>query len=177
MYQLKPLPLWFLILLCAGCGKFRDSPFSTDLLRNETNLNEIAVSQIGAIEQDGIVRIGLLSDSHQNYDDLDEVIDAMNSISADYDFNAHLGDFTNSGYNMEYDQYISEHVRFRRPTFMVPGNHDIIGAGLEIYNYAFGPINYFFESVSYRFIFFNSNNLESPSAFHRPRPEGDGDLN
>ena len=105
-----------------------------------------------------------MADSHQNYKDLDFVIGDINKAT-DIDFVVNLGDFTNSAYNLEYDQFLDSFVLLRQPALTAIGNHDAIGAGPSLFKKAFGESNFWFESVSRRFIFFNSVNLEDPEEF------------
>jgi len=109
-------------------------------------------------------KIAFLSDSHQNYQDLDKAIDAINSDES-VDFVVMLGDFTNSGYNLEYDQYLKQINELNVPILTVLGNHDAIGAGASLYRKAFGELDYVFETDYQRYIIFNSNNLETPEDF------------
>jgi hypothetical protein len=51
------------------------------------------------------------------------------------------------------------------PRIFAIGNHDAIGAGPELFKKAFGEANFFFESTSFRYIYFNSCNLEDPDEF------------
>lgn len=147
-----------------GCGKYRGSPFSSDILRGERDLNISSAANLGDPEADGIIRIGLIADSHQNYKDLEAAISELKRV-ADVDFLVNLGDFTNSSYNMEYDQYLRSHSLISVPAFVVPGNHDMLGAGPTIFKKVFGPSNFYFESNSYRYVLFNSANLETPEYF------------
>ncbi|WP_347358598.1 metallophosphoesterase [Bdellovibrio sp.] len=150
--------------LLSSCAPFVDSPFSDQLLRPERGLNAHATSRIPNVSADGVLRIAVFSDSHQNYKELDKATYTINQTK-DIDFVANLGDFTNSGYNLEYDQFIDAVEHIKHPTIMALGNHDAIGAGLQLFRKAFGPTNFHFESGGYRFIFFNSNNLETPDDF------------
>ena len=161
--NIKLFLLGFSFLL-ATCAPFAQSPFSDQVLRPERDLNFQALSEIQNVEGDGKIRIALFSDSHQNYRDLDKAIYAINS-TVDVDFVANLGDFTNSAYNMEYDQFIGSHVALTYPALTAIGNHDAIGAGPALFNKVFGPSNFWFESTSMRYIFFNSANLENPEGF------------
>lgn len=151
-------------LVTSSCAPFVDSPFSDQLLRPERNMNQKSVNQLGDIESDGIIRIAVFSDPHQNYKALDKVMFAVNQTAA-VDFVAGLGDFTNSAYNLEYDQFIDAIGDLKYPKIMAIGNHDSIGAGPQLFRKAFGPANFYFESTTYRFIFFDSNNLENPDDF------------
>lgn len=147
-----------------GCAPFRDSPYSDNILRQERNLNTKALEKLGAIEGDGKIRFAVITDSHQNYKSLDDVIYEINQ-TPDLDFVVHLGDFTNSSYNFEYDQFLDSYITLMPPAFTVTGNHDAIGAGPALFRKVFGLNNFFFESPSKRFIFFNTANLEDPESF------------
>lgn len=153
-----------LFLVTSSCSPFVDSPFSDTLLRPERNLNGTSVNRLGDIESDNLVRIAVFSDSHQNYKELDKVTFAINAAE-DIDFVAGLGDYTNSAYNLEYDQFLDGLQYLDPPKMMAIGNHDAIGAGPQLFKKAFGNANFYFESTNYRFVFFNSNNLEDPEGF------------
>lgn len=147
------------------CAPFRDSPYSDQILRHERELNLHALERLGDIESDsGVIRFAVFSDSHQNYKELDKIIVQINKTE-NLDFVVNLGDFTNSGYNLEYDQFLDSYVLLRNPAFSVIGNHDSIGAGVELFKRVFGPSNFYFESTSKRFIFFQSSNLEDMENF------------
>lgn len=153
--------------LCAfvfSCAPFLDSPYSDQLLHPSRSLNTVSMQRLGDIEADGKIRIAVFSDAHQNYRDLDKVIYAINA-EPNLDFAAYLGDFTNSGYNLEYDQFLDSVDYLRYPMLTSVGNHDSIGAGPSLFKKAFGPSNFYFESASRRFVFFNSANLENPKEF------------
>ncbi len=156
-----------LISLCllVSCAPFQDSPFSDQILHSERDLNAKAIGQLAQIEADGRIRIAIFTDAHQNYMALDRVIAQINQEPA-VDFVVNLGDFTNSAYNMEYDQFLISYLQLQRPTVSVIGNHDAIGAGPSLFRKIFGPLNSWFESSSARFILFNSANLESPKDFN-----------
>lgn len=159
---------FILTLLCSlfftNCAPFRNSPFSDQLFHPERDLNETNISRLGDIESDGKIRIAVYSDPHQNYKDMDSVMLEINK-AANIDFIVCLGDVTNSGYNFEYDQYLDTYVLFKYPVISVMGNHDSVGAGNHIFEKVFGSFNFWFESATKRFIFFNGNNLEDPSVF------------
>lgn len=153
-----------LIFGSLSCAPFRDSPYSDELLRSERSLNTQQNSLLGDIEADGMIRIAVMTDTHQNYKDLDEVLHKINQTE-DVDFVAHLGDLSNSSYNFEYDQFLDSWVTLKPPHFVTIGNHDAVGAGTSLFKKVFGPSNFYFESATKRFIFFNSANLEDPAGF------------
>jgi predicted phosphodiesterase len=147
-----------------ACAPFMDSPFSDQVLTTERNMNARAFDRLGDIESDGKIRIAMISDIHQNYVDFDQVLYDINQTTH-IDFVANLGDFSNSGYNLEYDQFVDSYHTFRAPAFTVIGNHDSLGSGPQIFEKVLGPVNFYFESATYRFVFFNSANLENPEQF------------
>jgi predicted phosphodiesterase len=154
-----------LFFITSSCSPFVDSPFSDTLLRPERNLNATSIEKIGDIESDNLIRIAVFSDSHQNYKELDKATFAINATEK-IDFVAGLGDFTNSAYNLEYDQFLDGLQYLNPPKLMAIGNHDSIGAGPQLFKKAFGKPNFYFESTGYRFVFFDSNNLENPQDFY-----------
>ena len=147
-----------------ACAPFQDSIFSDTLLRKERHLNQKMIATLPDVDSDGVIRIAVLADSHQNYKPLDSTIDQVNS-TAGIDFVANLGDFTNSAYNLEYDQFLKSYARIEFPRLTTIGNHDAIGAGPSLFKKAFGDINFWFESSSHRFVFFSTANLEDPESF------------
>lgn len=147
-----------------ACAPFQDSVFSDSLLRKERQLNHKMIDLMGDMNSDGIVRIAVIADSHQNYKPLDQTIDAINDTPG-IDFVANLGDFTNSAYNLEYDQFLKSYARIKMPRVTTIGNHDAIGAGPSLFKKAFGDINFYFESTLHRFVFFSTANLEDPESF------------
>lgn len=147
-----------------ACAPFQDSPYSDELSRPERMINESSIARIGDIESDGVIRIGVFADSHQNYAQLDRIIFEMNQNS-DLDFVANLGDFTNSAYNFEYDQFLTHFLYLIHPAVTVIGNHDALGAGPSLFKKVFGPLNSWFETTTVRFVLFHSANLEYEDEF------------
>jgi predicted phosphodiesterase len=162
---IKNLGLYLILfLVTSSCSPFVDSPFSDTLLRPERNINATSIEQIKDIEADNLIRIAVFSDSHQNYKALDKASFAINAAEK-IDFVAGLGDYTNSAYNLEYDQFLDGLQYLVPPKVLAIGNHDSIGAGPQLFKKAFGNPNFYFESTTYRFVFFDSNNLENPAGF------------
>lgn len=155
--------IWAALAL-TGCLALRDSPYSDSLERPERDLNTSNLQKIGSIEEDGVVRIAVFTDAHQNYGDLDRVIGEVNA-TAGVDFSVNLGDITNSSYNAEYDRYLESATHLDRPFLTLIGNHDSIGAGPALFRKAFGPSNYTFESEHVRFVFWNSISWENEADF------------
>lgn len=162
---LTALLVLIMVMAHEGCAPFVDSPFSDQVLTKVRDMNATSISRLTNVEGDSMIRIAMIADVHQNYVDLDKVIYEINQTPG-IDFIANLGDFTNSGYNLEYDQFMDSYTSFRAPAVTAIGNHDAIGSGPEIFHKVFGELNFWFESPTYRYIFFDSANLESAEAFH-----------
>ncbi|MBN8537394.1 MAG: metallophosphoesterase [Deltaproteobacteria bacterium] len=164
IFLLIVIALFIFTSIFIACAPLQDSPFSEELLRTERDLNKKSLDRILNIEIDGKIRIAIFTDSHLNYKELDQIIFQINQ-TANLDFNVNLGDFTNSGYNMEYNQFLDSFVGLNGPTLSVTGNHDALGAGPVLFRKAFGDSNYWFESDTKRFIFFHSAVPEDSEGF------------
>ncbi len=161
---MQNLLVCFCVVLIFGCGGSRNSPFSDQTAHTQADLNVTAVGEIKQINK-SVLRIAVFTDPHQNYVDLVNIVGKINSFS-DIDFVVSLGDFTNSGYNVEFDQFLDSYLKIEPPALSLIGNHDALGAGMGLYKRIFGPPSFFFENSNRRFIFFNSAKLESPEDFH-----------
>jgi predicted phosphodiesterase len=153
------------VFIYLACAPFRGSPYSEVLISASRDMNSKTLPDLNAIESDGKLRIVVITDSHQNYRDLETAIGDVNAVP-EADFLVNLGDFTNSAYNFEYDLFLDLWDKIHLPKFCILGNHDTIGAGRELFKKAFGPANTYFESPSYRFISFMGNNWEDPDDFN-----------
>lgn len=163
-FFLTAITVTSIVCFFIACAPFQDTPFSDNLLRTERNLNQESLSRLFNIESDGKIRIAVFTDSHLNYKELDEIIFEINKTT-NLDFNVNLGDFTNSGYNIEYNQFLDSFVNLKGPTLSLIGNHDALGSGPDLFRKAFGASNYWFESDSKRFIFMHSAVLEDAEGF------------
>lgn len=159
--QQLPLKLGLAVILSLftiACAPIRNSPFSEQTLSNARNINLQSSSQVMMLDSSATLRIGLLSDSHANHDDLKEVVHRFNSSALDFVVN--LGDMTDLGLADEYDLFLSKMADLQTPWFSVIGNHDAVGNGELIYRKHFGDFNFKFDLAGYRFIMFNNNQLD-----------------
>lgn len=151
--------LW-MALLVISCGPLqRSSPFSELNISAANDLNGQAIEQLSQLQSaPAPFTILAIADSHQNYDSLRRVV----SIAAGQEasFLVHLGDFTNQGYNIEYDQYLQRMKSLPFPFLTVIGNHDALVKGKSLFRRLFGEFNKAFEFQGYRFVLFNNNNLD-----------------
>jgi predicted phosphodiesterase len=99
-------------------------------------------------------KIALISDSHIRYNDLQDVVNAINSNS-EIKFILHGGDMTDGGILAEFLLFQAIMQQLKQPYFTVIGNHDCLASGLGIYEDMFGPEYYSFVAGNCKFIFFN----------------------
>ncbi|MBX3039362.1 MAG: metallophosphoesterase [Bdellovibrionaceae bacterium] len=147
-----------LFFLLSGCGV--DTPFGSQTKTSVENHNHETIQELVAqgAGKTGLIRIGLLADSHQNYKGLEEAIDRLNTQNLD--FVIHLGDFTNIGLNVEFDAFVRTMGQLRHPYVVLIGNHDAIGAGIPMYRKIFGEFNTSFSYAGRKIVLYNSNSLE-----------------
>ena len=156
----------FFLVFTMGCGNQKDSPFSDETVHTARNLNLHNLDVATSLDS-RVITIAAFSDVHQNYTDFENVVNRINSTDG-IDFVVNFGDMTNQGYNVEYDEFLYSYLKLRYPAFTVVGVHDSLGAGVQLYKKIFGPLDFFFETSDWRFIFFNTANWENPEEF-RPQ--------
>jgi len=147
------------VLVLEGCAEFKASPFTDILMESKRNWNASNIARINSLELTDHFKVALISDTHSNYNDLRDVIKIINARE-DVDFVIHVGDFTNQGYNYEYDYFLEMMESLNKPFVVVIGNHDSVGKGPSLYRQAFGKENFTLEFASTKFIFANNNRLD-----------------
>jgi 3',5'-cyclic-AMP phosphodiesterase len=105
-----------------------------------------------------VVRFAILTDSHENYADLRSAIRNINN--AGVQFVIHTGDFTDFGSGDEFELFVQYLKELNVPSYIVPGNHDMVGAGRKLYNKVFGPENRAITTDFGKMIFWNNNRME-----------------
>lgn len=153
--------IFFLVVISAwtlsGCLEFKDSVFDNSISMGG---NWNARFQIPSYNLPGgdVVRFALVTDSHQNYEDLRKTIDIVNESNVQ--FAIHLGDFTDIGTRDEYELFLEYWRRLSIPSWVVPGNHDLIITREKMFNKVFGSRNASIVTPFAKFIFWDSNSLE-----------------
>lgn len=161
---MKPLVILLTLVIFAGCAEFKNSPFTDELKTNTRNWNAQNVEKIRGLNLDDTFKIATISDTHSNYDDLRSVIKELNS-RRDIDFVIHLGDFTDRGYNFEYDIFVDIMKDLKKPSVVVIGNHDSIGKGPQLYRRIFGRPDFTFDFNGTKIIIANNNRLDFISSW------------
>lgn len=152
--------LFALALLVPACfvsTAFKTQPDSTDLTRQE--LREL--QQLGEPPESWTFLA--FGDTHDDYDNLERSVGLMNR-AGEARFVLNTGDLTDRGTLQEFEWSSDLYQELRMPHLTVIGNHDGISDGRTIYEQMYGPRNYSFRHGSLKFVMFDSNTLETPSA-------------
>jgi|GEM_PF-3246827 len=138
---------------------------------DRTHLNKRALERIAGMEDRGAksavtetsprtrFRIGVLTDTHNDYADFEKAVEQLNRRK-DLDFVVLVGDMTNIGMIWEYNQAYAVMRRLRVPLVSVMGNHDAVAFGKQIYADMFGDDNFAFTHKGVRFVAWNNVKLE-----------------
>jgi 3',5'-cyclic-AMP phosphodiesterase len=146
----------FNIFLISACSEMIEySPYDTDIHSSYLNITESAEITREVQLSSDTLKFVLISDIHEDYDDLADAIKSINS-KAGIRFVACCGDITNAGLAQEFKWYISESKNLNYPLITVIGNHDYLSNGLSVYTRLFGPSNMSFIAGGYKFIIFDN---------------------
>ena len=144
-------------LLLSACVEF--SAFETDLDDDECDHNARNLERLAELTPPaGALRFAVMTDSHQAFAELSEVIDAVNQREPV--FALHLGDMTDLGLRQEYRWTLEELRRLQPPFLTAIGNHDALSNGKDVYRRMFGAYDYQFAHGDVRFVVVNTNQHE-----------------
>lgn len=104
------------------------------------------------------LRIGLIADPQGRPDDLYDTVPYLNRLNLDMVFLA--GDVTDHSLKHEYESAFKALERITPPLFVVPGNHDAIAFGKELFQQLFGPLEMDLEVNGWKFVLWNNNQFE-----------------
>ncbi len=159
MKRLNILLLPFCLVLFSCDDWFEYSPYDTEIKKKHLNSEEVSDIEMTAIQCDTF-KFAVISDIHDNYDDLSDAIRQMN-LHLDLMFVVCCGDITNSGLAQQFEWYIEMIEKSRIPFITLIGNHDYRSNGSAIYKKAFGPVNFSFKVEGYEFILFDNTIWEN----------------
>ncbi|MDQ3292683.1 MAG: metallophosphoesterase [Bacteroidota bacterium] len=134
---------------------------------NKKNLARIAALPL---QPEDTLRFALVSDNQRFYDELEEVVKALNSYSAKVKrlhFVINCGDLTDFGLQEEYVWQLDRTRKLRMPYLAIIGNHDCVANGKKIYQSMYGPMDFSFAVAGNKFVALNTNSLE----FDYPIPD------
>lgn len=112
------------------------------------------IDQIYFEESVDTLMFAVFSDSHTNYNSLNDAIKIINNIPG-LSFVVSVGDVTDKGTAQEFNWYLEAIKKCQYPLVTVIGNHDYRSNGKIIFNRMFGPTNSSFFYGQYKFILFD----------------------
>lgn len=149
----------FIFLILSSC-KYKLSTYSADT--PEQKLNAVNLERIKDEEDNmpGDFKVAFISDTHNYFDELDELIDKINSRGP-YSFVIICGDITNLGLLEEFNTSRRFFNKLKFPYLVSAGNHDLIANGDIISKKMFGKSDFDFYYKNVHFILFDNNNWEN----------------
>lgn len=148
----------FIVLSCEHI--FDYSPYAIDFGYEDRNVNKRNIDKLLVCENDDdTISIAFTGDTHRFYDEFDGFVQHVNKTPS-VDFVIHVGDIADFGLPKQYLWGNSYLLKLGVPYFVVVGNHDLVGNGLQAYRAMFGSLNFYFIYDSIKFIFINTNSRE-----------------
>jgi 3',5'-cyclic AMP phosphodiesterase CpdA len=145
-----------------ACNKFEYSPFQSETMGDmPNNLNIINLDKLlsNEINADDTVTIIYTGDSQRFYDELEDLVKKVNTIS-NVDFLILCGDIADFGILQEYLWIHEQLNKLNVPYLCAIGNHDLVANNGEVYTKIFGEKNFSFTYKKYKFLFHDTNGRE-----------------
>lgn len=147
------------MLLCGCDSVFDTHPYDMHF-HGEHNINATNIARIQELcRHKDTLRIAFISDTHAWYTDTEAEVASINR-NPELDFVVHLGDLTDSGTTLEYQQARKYLGRLNKPYVALIGNHDFLGTGEEGYEWMFGAKNFSFIVRGVKFVCLDTNATE-----------------
>jgi Icc-related predicted phosphoesterase len=144
--------------LTGNCGRLEYSPWQSNV--SSIRINEKSLNLIDQQSQSYPFRVAVLGDPQGHPEAFRKLIDQVNENSID--FIVVTGDLTDYGLKDEFEWVADAAKTSDSPILFVPGNHDGLAYGPNIYQKLFGPLNYTFKYADTTFVMWNNNKLEFP---------------
>ncbi len=146
----------FSSLFLVSCNNlFSYSPFDANLKTQRLNNASIASLQAIPAAENDTLWFAVISDPHNNYDDLDDAIASINRMK-EVRFVVCCGDITNWGTTDEYRWYRDRIAKSVHPVITMIGNHDYLSNGHLVFQRMFGDTDFSFAYAGYNFVFFDN---------------------
>mgnify|MGYP002783697654 FL=1 len=151
----------FLLAACADVWEYspkqkfdRDSP---------VGVNTQGVERILSTPGDDTVSFVFIGDAQRFYEEQEHFVAKVNTLP-NLDFVIVAGDIADFGLLQELEWAHSRLSKLKVPYLTVIGNHDIVGTGEQAFTRFYGPLNYSFTFLGYKFVFHNTNSKEYATA-------------
>ena len=151
------LSLFFIL----GCGKFNYSPYISKTDNVNHNKKSLLKIESRAASFGSDYKVALISDTHDYYEELKQIVKYINRHKSEYAFVIVTGDITNIGLLREFEvakEYLDD---LDVPYVITIGNHDLLTNGGDIFSNMFGSHTFAFVFKQTKFILYNNNNWES----------------
>lgn len=149
-----------LLILQSSCKKlFTYSPNEIQIEEKDRNQTVKNIERLQSKAQSDSFRFVVISDTQRFYDEMDDFVEKIKGYQG-ISFVVLNGDMTDYGLRSEYLWMSDRLQKLAFPSFVVIGNHDMLGNGRELYRQMFGPENFSFNYSGYKFIVVNSNSRE-----------------
>ncbi|MDQ4141289.1 MAG: metallophosphoesterase [Bacteroidota bacterium] len=168
---------WLCVLCCwclfvNGCEQIDFNPYQVILAPDQRDLNKKNLALIAdlPLQPQDTLRFALISDNQRFYDELEEVVKALNTYSdrvKPIHFVINCGDLTDFGLQEEYIWQLNRTKKLKMPYLAIIGNHDCVANGKKIYQVMYGPMDFTFEIADIKIVLLNTNSLE----FDYPIPD------
>ncbi len=145
-----------LFTLISSCDYFQYSPHAIDFDESQTNLNAKNLLKLQSNVGDDTIRFAITGDSQEATDELNELVESVNSLS-DIDFILIAGDLTQDSYVREYKWVHRELKNLIIPYIAVVGNHDLRRNGERLFLEMFGALDFSFTYENTKFICLNNS--------------------
>ncbi len=158
-YKIGFSAIILMVITVTSCDKiFEFSPYEVRIdndIKYQTNKNLDKLNNSDTVHP---FKFAIIADNHAFFTSLQKVVDDINSdINSEIKFVIHAGDMTDGGLQNEYLLANKILRKINVPFFTVIGNHDCLTNGVEVYKQLYGDLNYSFEYMNNKFIFFNDN--------------------
>ncbi|MBW3544913.1 MAG: metallophosphoesterase [Bacteroidetes bacterium] len=152
---------WLLLIILAGsCEEpFEYHPNEIRLKADEQNLTQKYLDQLSKQPAGDTIRFILMGDTQRFYDHILDFVESAR-LQQHVDFMLHAGDISDFGMAQEFRWVHSLLRELPFPYLTVVGNHDLLANGTKIYQQMYGPLNYFFDYGSTRFLMLDTNSRE-----------------
>lgn len=151
------------LLTLASCSLFDYHPYDGKVT-GATALNAAHIRQIEEqCARKDTIRFAVISDTQRWFDEMQRMIDKLNSMADTIDFVVHCGDFTDFGATQEFMWQRDMLQKLQKPYVAIIGNHDCLATGKGVFQSVFGPTDFSFNAGFIHFVCLNTNALDDPA--------------
>ena len=131
--------LTVVMLFLISCRQISYSPF--DAYSEKHHSNQDNISKLASLDAtlNYPFKVAVISDTHNDYDELEKIISYINDHQEQYALIIHAGDITTYATKREYEVFKRIIDKSKRPILVAVGNHDLIANGRTLFERFIGP--------------------------------------